>query len=127
MTTNFPLSIEQKCIFLDNNRPIVHNHCKQLLLNLLVVLGGHCDHLSVASVLLNNKTTQLDYGLITQNTGNVITHNFLEVDDGELILKFLVAQLYIIRVCPVHPSKYKSNKKFFSLLIFKHGQAFKLS
>ena len=72
-----------KTYVLDNNRPIVHNHCKQLLLNLLVVLGGHCDHLSVASVLLNNKTTQLDYGLITQNTGNVITHNFLEVDDGK--------------------------------------------
>ena len=71
-------------IFIDNNRPIVHNHCKQLLLNLLVVLGSHNDHLSVASVLLNNKTNELNYGLITQNSGNAIAHNFLEVDDGKL-------------------------------------------
>ena len=77
-------------IFIDNNRPIVHNHCKQLLLNLLVVLGSHNDHLSVASVLLNNKTNELNYGLITQNSGNAIAHNFLEVDDGKLVFFYEV-------------------------------------
>ena len=65
---------------LDNNRPIVHQHCKQLLLNLFVVLGCHGDHLNVAGLLLNNKTKQLDYGLLTPNV-NVLNHNFLEEDE----------------------------------------------
>merc|ERR1719422_571067 len=65
---------------LDNSRPIVHQHCKQLLLNLFVVLGCHGDHLNVAGLLLNNKTKQLDYGLLTQNV-NVLNHNFLEEDE----------------------------------------------
>merc|ERR1719150_665557 len=64
---------------LDNSRPIVHQHCKQLL-NLFVVLGCHGDHLNVAGLLLNNKTKQLDYGLLTQNV-NVLNHNFLEEDE----------------------------------------------
>ena len=65
---------------LDNNRPIVHQHAKQLLLNLFVVLGCHGDHLNVAGLLLNNKTRQLDYGLHTTNV-NVLNHNFLEEDE----------------------------------------------
>ena len=44
----------------------MHQHCKQLLLNLLVVLGKHGDHLSVASVLLNNKTTQVGFAIIIE-------------------------------------------------------------
>jgi hypothetical protein len=43
----FYLSDELFC-HVDNSRAIVHQHCKQLLLNLLVVLSCHGDHLSVA-------------------------------------------------------------------------------
>jgi hypothetical protein len=33
------------------------------------------------SILLNNKTTQLDYGLVTHSNTAVLTHNFLEEDE----------------------------------------------
>merc|ERR1719422_1634964 len=80
-SVHMPLMLHIIFLGMDNTRPIVHQHCKQLLLNLLVVLGCHKDHLSVAGVLLNNKTNQLDYGLVPQNERNVVHHNFLEEDD----------------------------------------------
>lgn len=45
---------------------------KILLVHLLTVVADHRDHLGVARVLLNNKTTQLGYGLIPNN---IFTHN----------------------------------------------------
>lgn len=53
---------------------------KTLLIHLLTVIADHRDHLGVARVLLNNKTAQLNYGLLPPNmfphkkrfTGNVI-------------------------------------------------------
>ena len=80
-SVHMPLMLHIIFLGMDNTRPIVHQHCKQLLLNLLVVLGCHKDHLSVAGVLLNNKTNQLDYGLVPQTDRNVVHHNFLEEDD----------------------------------------------
>merc|ERR1719471_774397 len=80
-SVHLPLMLHIIFLGMDNTRPIVHQHCKQLLLNLLVVLGCHKDHLSVAGVLLNNKTHQLDYGLVPQTERDVVRHNFLEEDD----------------------------------------------
>ena len=80
-SVHMPLMLHIIFLGMDNSRAIVHQHCKQLLLNLLVVLGCHKDHLSVAGVLLNNKTNQLDYGLIPQTERDVVHHNFLEEDD----------------------------------------------
>ena len=80
-SVHMPLMLHIIFLGMDNSRPIVHQHCKQLLLNLLVVLGCHKDHLSVAGVLLNNKTNQLDYGLIPQTERDVVKHNFLEEDE----------------------------------------------
>merc|ERR1719410_2235450 len=80
-SVHMPLMLHIIFLGLDNTRPIVHQHCKQLLLNLLVVLGCHKDHLSVAGVLLNNKTNQLDYGLVPQTERDVVKHNFLEEDE----------------------------------------------
>lgn len=60
-----PLMLHIVFLGMDHTRPLVHEHCKQLLLNLLVVLGDHCDHLTIAHILLNNKTEQLEFGLPT--------------------------------------------------------------
>ncbi|XP_037086709.1 protein furry-like [Pollicipes pollicipes] len=60
---HLPFMLHVIFLGLDNPRPLVHENCKQLLLNLLVVLSKHDDHLSVASVLLSCRTELLDYGL----------------------------------------------------------------
>ncbi|XP_045105728.1 protein furry-like isoform X4 [Portunus trituberculatus] len=72
-----PLMLHIITLGLDHSRPLVHTHCKTLLVHLLTVVGDHRDHLGVARVLLNNKTTQLGYGLVPNN---VFTHskNFTE-------------------------------------------------
>ncbi|KAK4300624.1 hypothetical protein Pmani_027179 [Petrolisthes manimaculis] len=67
-----PLMLHIITLGLDHTRPLVHHHCKTLLTHLLTVVGDHGDHLGVARVLLNNKTTQLGYGLVPNS---VFTHN----------------------------------------------------
>lgn len=49
---------------LDHSRFLVYEHCKKLLLNLLIIMSAHNDHLTIARILLNNNTRQLGYGLI---------------------------------------------------------------
>ncbi|XP_042223634.1 protein furry-like [Homarus americanus] len=67
-----PLMLHIITLGLDHSRPLVHLHCKTLLVHLLTVVADHRDHLGVARVLLNNKTTLLGYGLIPNN---IFTHN----------------------------------------------------
>ncbi|XP_046667613.1 protein furry isoform X2 [Homalodisca vitripennis] len=74
-----PLMLHILFLGLDHSRTLVHEHCKQLLLNLLLVLADHADHLSVAQILLNRKTMELGLGLPTPLLP-VITHNFTEPD-----------------------------------------------
>lgn len=74
-----PLMLHILFLGLDHSRTLVHEHCKQLLLNLLIVLADHSDHLSVAQILLNRKTVQLGLGLPTPPLP-VLTHNFTEPD-----------------------------------------------
>ncbi|GBM95380.1 Protein furry [Araneus ventricosus] len=62
-----PLMLHVIFLGLDHTRPLVHEHCKTLLLKLLIVLTKHDDHLGVARILLNNKTRELGYGLPLQN------------------------------------------------------------
>lgn len=78
-TLHIPLMMHILFLGLDNTRPIVRDHCKHLLLNLLVVLAEHSDHLSVARILLNSETLRLGLGL-TVPTLPVIQHNFTEPD-----------------------------------------------
>lgn len=54
-----PLMLHILFLGLDHTRPLVHEHCKALLLNLLIVLAEHKDHLGVAQILLNCKTRLL--------------------------------------------------------------------
>lgn len=74
-TVHVPLMLHILFLGLDHTRPLVHQHCKQLLLNLLIVLAQHNDHLTVAHVLLNSKTEQLGLGLPIP-TLPVLTHSF---------------------------------------------------
>lgn len=74
-----PLMLHILFLGLDHTRPLVHEHCKALLLNLLVVLADHSDHLTVAQILLNSKTKQLGLGLHIPSL-SVISHNFTELD-----------------------------------------------
>lgn len=64
-TVHVPLMLHILFLGLDHTRPQVYQHCKQLLLNLLIVLAQHNDHLTVAHILLNSKTNQLELGLTT--------------------------------------------------------------
>lgn len=62
-----PLMLHVIFLGLDHTRSFVHEHCKNLLLKLLIVLTKHDDHLGVAKILLSNKTQELGYGLPTQS------------------------------------------------------------
>ena len=48
---------------MDNTRLLIHEHCKKLLLNLLLVMSGHNDHFSVAKVILTNKNINKETAL----------------------------------------------------------------
>ncbi|XP_043493885.1 protein furry isoform X2 [Polistes fuscatus] len=78
-TIHVPLMLHIVFLGLDHSRPLVRDHCRCLLLNLLVVLGDHRDHLGVARILLASKTKQLGLGLPTPALP-VLEHNFTEVD-----------------------------------------------
>uniref|UniRef100_A0A1B6DZ54 Protein furry n=1 Tax=Clastoptera arizonana TaxID=38151 RepID=A0A1B6DZ54_9HEMI len=75
-----PLMLHILFLGMDHSRTLVHEHCKQLLLNLLLVLADHSDHLSVAQILLNRKTAQLGLGLPTPPL-QLLIHNFTEPDE----------------------------------------------
>ncbi|KAF5298944.1 hypothetical protein FQR65_LT19560 [Abscondita terminalis] len=64
-TIHVPLMLHILFLGLDNTRPMVYQHCKQLLLNLLIVMAQHNDHLTVAHIILNSKTNLLGLGLPT--------------------------------------------------------------
>lgn len=70
-----PLMLHMAFLGLDHTRPLVHEHCRRLLLHLLLVLADHCDSFNVARTLLNCKTAALELGLPTSSLP-VIKHNF---------------------------------------------------
>ncbi|XP_058831171.1 protein furry isoform X4 [Topomyia yanbarensis] len=78
-TLHVPLMLHILFLGLDHTRPIVRDHCKKLLLNLLIVLAEHSDHLNVAKILLNSDTSKLRLGLSVPSLP-VIDHNFTEPD-----------------------------------------------
>lgn len=74
-----PLMLHILFLGLDHTRAIVRDHCKQLLLNLLIVLSNHNDHLTVARILLNSETMKLGLGISVPSLP-IISHNFTEPD-----------------------------------------------
>ncbi|CAB3359556.1 Hypothetical predicted protein [Cloeon dipterum] len=88
-----PLMLHMAFLGLDHTRPLVHEHCRRLLLNLLLVLADHNDSFTVARTLLNCKTASLGLGLPTPSLP-VIKHNFTESDvEFDLYLQGNGAQL----------------------------------
>lgn len=62
---HMPLMLHILFLGMDQSRNLINQHCKQLLLNLLIVLANHSDHLAVAQILLNRKVIHLGLGLST--------------------------------------------------------------
>ena len=54
---------------LDHSVTLVHEHCKQLLLNLLLAFSTHGDHFAVAKVLLGNQCMHDDTSLTLPSCG----------------------------------------------------------
>ncbi|XP_037930850.1 protein furry isoform X3 [Teleopsis dalmanni] len=77
-TLHLPLMLHILFLGLDHTRIIVREHCKQLCINLLIVLAEHNDNLTVARILLNSETSKLDLGLTVPSLP-VIDNNFIEL------------------------------------------------
>ena len=60
---HIPLMLHILFLGMDHSKAIVYEHCKQLLLNLLIVTTKHGDNLNVARILLNNRILRQNYGL----------------------------------------------------------------
>jgi hypothetical protein len=76
-SVHIPLMLHVVFLGLDNSRELVHSHCQQLLLNLLIVLGQHNDHLGISRILMNAKIDMMNFGL-TLPALPVLVHNFTE-------------------------------------------------
>lgn len=74
-----PLMLHIVFLGMDHTRWIVHQHCRQLLLNLLVAVAAHHDHLTVARVLLASRSHQLGLG-VPPPALPLVPHNFTEPD-----------------------------------------------
>ncbi|XP_049885792.1 protein furry isoform X3 [Pectinophora gossypiella] len=74
-----PLMLHIVFLGMDHTRWIVHQHCRQLLLNLLVAVAAHHDHLTVARILLASRSAHLGLG-ISSSALPLVSHNFTEPD-----------------------------------------------
>lgn len=79
---HMPLMLHILFLGMDQSRNLINQHCKQLLLNLLIVLANHSDYLSVAQILLNRKVMHLGLRLMVPSV-SVSYHNFI----GKTIFK----------------------------------------
>uniref|UniRef100_A0A8D8TGL4 Protein furry n=1 Tax=Cacopsylla melanoneura TaxID=428564 RepID=A0A8D8TGL4_9HEMI len=78
-SVHLPLMLHILFLGLDHSRSLVLEHCKQCLLNLLLVLCEPVDQLTVAQILLNTQTRKQQLGLSTPHT-NVTQHCFTDQD-----------------------------------------------
>ncbi len=76
-SVHIPLLLHIVFLGLDNSREMVYRHCQQLLLNLLIVLGQHNDHLGISQILINSRTDTKGFGLALPLLP-VLKHNFTE-------------------------------------------------
>ena len=93
---------------LDNARELVYRHCRQMLLNLMIVLGDHGDHLTVSSILMNSKTDAREFGLSLPPLPNVlireenhtivpVPHSFFYVRCGTALRMSLTPCCFLVR------------------------------
>jgi len=90
---HMPLMLHIALLGMDHSRSLVHQHCKQLLLNLLLVLANNSDQLTIAQVLLNRDTIHLSLGLPTPPVP-VTQHNFT----GMLLFLFFYIIFFLTRI-----------------------------
>ena len=76
-SVHIPLMLHIIFLGLDNSREMVYKHCRQLLLNLLIVLGRHNDHLGISRVMMTTKIDLMNFGLSLPSLP-VIKHTFTE-------------------------------------------------
>lgn len=107
-TLHVPLMLHILFLGLDHTRSIVRDHCKQLLLNLLIVLSNHNDHLSVARILLNSETIKLGLGLSVPPLA-IISHNFTEPDQEFDSYMYGPAMLSILLGSPTTGNSHSGN------------------
>jgi hypothetical protein len=90
---HLPTMLHMIFLGLDHSRPLVVDHCKQLLLNLLMVLGCHGDHFTVGRISLNAGTKDKDYGL---STPSLLPSCLKLVFTGKVFLYYFLLVLYFI-------------------------------
>jgi len=78
LTPHIPLMIHIIFLGLDHHRSLVHEHCKALLINMLLVLTKQKNLLNVFKIIVNNQTQQLNYGLVLNNLLNDQVPNFID-------------------------------------------------
>lgn len=105
---HMPLMLHIALLGMDHSRPLVHQHCKQLLLNLLLVLANNSDQLTIAQVLLNRDTMRLGIGLPTPPVP-VSQHNFTGIIIKFTEIAFRAVMLKIV-ICFLQNSYNNQNK-----------------
>ncbi|XP_071847950.1 protein furry homolog-like isoform X4 [Apostichopus japonicus] len=71
-----PIILHTVFLGMDHSWPLVYLHCKQLLLNLMVILSPHGDHAGVARMLLRNHSVSDLNILFEQSPQNTKVFNF---------------------------------------------------
>lgn len=74
---HIPTMLHISFLGLDHSRSVVNEHCKQLLIHLLSLCTRHKDDVTVSRILLQNKCSQLGYGLSSMRLPGA-TPNFTE-------------------------------------------------
>ncbi|XP_022655915.1 protein furry-like isoform X2 [Varroa destructor] len=74
---HIPLLLHVAFLGLDNGKQLVYEHCRKLLLHLLVAVAQHNDDYTVSRILLNAATQHLNFGLPGQ-VFTAIKYNFTE-------------------------------------------------
>ncbi|XP_028968950.1 protein furry [Galendromus occidentalis] len=74
---HIPLMLHLAFLGLDNGKQLVYEHCRKLLLNLLIAVAQHNDDYTISRILLNAATQQLNFGLPGQ-LFTTIKYNFTD-------------------------------------------------
>ena len=77
-TPHIPLMVHIIFLGLDHPRSLVHEHCKTLFINLLLVLTRQNNLLNTFKIIINNQTQQLNYGLMLNSLLNDQVPNFID-------------------------------------------------
>lgn len=89
LTAHVPLMIHIIFLGFDHPKSLVHEHCKALFINLLLVLTKQKNLLNVFKIIVNNQTRQLNYGLVLNNFLNDQVPNFIDPPTSKNVPKIM--------------------------------------